>query len=145
DVFDQKVTLLTVAFGVNDIGWGMKADNEHRRRYLEGIRGIVEACRERGVRVFICSAAVTAADPDKSEHDFLQQMCDAGLALARDAGAETIDVQRTMRKIQRRVRKANEEKPTDQHETLHAPDGVHLNERGQLAMAYAILKGLGAP
>jgi hypothetical protein len=29
--------------------------------------------------------------------------------------------------------------------SLHAADGVHLNDLGQLAMAYAILKGLGAP
>jgi hypothetical protein len=28
---------------------------------------------------------------------------------------------------------------------LHAEDGVHLNDLGQLAMAYAMLKGLGAP
>src|SRR5262249_38297315 len=31
------------------------------------------------------------------------------------------------------------------HTKLHAADGVHLNELGQLAMAFAILKGLGAP
>ncbi len=29
--------------------------------------------------------------------------------------------------------------------TLHVADGVHLNDVGQLAMALAILKGLGAP
>jgi hypothetical protein len=28
---------------------------------------------------------------------------------------------------------------------MHAADGVHLNDLGQLAMAFAILKGLGAP
>src|SRR5205814_4922756 len=31
------------------------------------------------------------------------------------------------------------------HETLHAGDGIHLNDLGQNAMAFAILKGLGAP
>ena len=35
-------------------------------------------------------------------------------------------------------------KPQDK-QTLHAADGVHLNDLGQLAMAFAILKGLGAP
>src|SRR5262249_40543871 len=30
-------------------------------------------------------------------------------------------------------------------ETLHAADGVHLNDLGQVAMARAILKGLNAP
>jgi hypothetical protein len=35
--------------------------------------------------------------------------------------------------------------PKQEKATLHVADGVHLNEVGQLAMAYAILKGLGAP
>lgn len=145
DVFDNNVTLLTVAFGVNDIGWGMFADDEHRQLYLDSIRGIVKACRERGVRVYICSAAVTGGDPEKTENDYLQRMCDEGLAIAREEGAQTIDVQRTMRDILRRVRKANESLASKKHQTLHAADTIHLSELGQLAMAYAILKGLGAP
>ncbi len=31
DVFGRGVTLLTVAYGINDIGWGGKADDEHRQ------------------------------------------------------------------------------------------------------------------
>jgi hypothetical protein len=73
-------------------------------------------------------------------------MCDEGLALARKPGAGTIDVQRYMRQVQRRVVAANAKrlerlKPT----TLHADDGIHLSDLGQFAMAVAILKGLGAP
>src|SRR5205823_11476968 len=51
DVFAHKVTLLTVAFGVNDIGWGVRADEEHKKLYLDSIRGIVEECTKRGVCV----------------------------------------------------------------------------------------------
>lgn len=73
-------------------------------------------------------------------------MCDEGMALARERGAGAIDVQRTMRSIQRRMGAANEKlKPGEAKHTLHAADGIHLNDLGQLAMAYAILKGLGAP
>src|SRR6188474_3501325 len=71
DVFDKGATLVTVAYGINDIGWGGKADAEHRQIYLDGVRGIVDACKARKVRVFICSPAATAADPDKSAADFL--------------------------------------------------------------------------
>ena len=42
DVFRHGATVLVVAYGVNDIGWGTKADAEHQRIYLDGIRGIVE-------------------------------------------------------------------------------------------------------
>lgn len=146
DVFANHATLLTVAYGVNDIGWGLYADDAHKRVYLDSIRGIVEACAKRGVRVYICSAAATAEDPRNSESGFLQKMCDEGMALARAHGGRSIDVQRSMRAIQRKIWAANEATADkSKHETLHAADGVHLNDLGQLAMAVAILKGLGAP
>lgn len=139
DVFSKGATLVTVAYGINDIGWGGKADEEHRQKYLGGVRGIVEACKKRNVRVFICSAAATNSDPDKSADDFLQKMCDDGMQIAREAGEGSIDVLREMRAIQRRMKAA------DPRETLHVADGIHLNDLGQTAMAYAILKGLHAP
>lgn len=146
DVFDHGATVLIVAYGVNDIGWGLKADEEHKRAYLDAIKGIVDRCKERGTRVFVCSAAVTAEDPDTAENGFLQRMCDEGMAIARDQGEGAIDVQRAMRRIQRRVRAAAERtEPEKEKPTLHAADGVHLSDLGQLAMAFAILKGLGAP
>ena len=146
DVLVHKPTVVTVAYGINDIGWGTKADAEHRKAYLDGIRGIVEACKKREVRVYICSAAATAEDPAKSEAGYLQKMCDDGMELSRSLGGHAIDVQRAMRGIQKSIWAANA-KVADKakHDTLHAPDGVHLNDLGQLAMAYAILKGLGAP
>jgi lysophospholipase L1-like esterase len=65
DVLSKGATLVTVAYGINDIGWGGKADAEHRQAYLDGIKGIVEACKAKGIRVYICSAAATGADPGK--------------------------------------------------------------------------------
>ncbi len=38
DVFARDATVI-VALGVNDIGWGARADEEHKQRYLEGISG----------------------------------------------------------------------------------------------------------
>jgi lysophospholipase L1-like esterase len=146
DVFGRGATVVTVALGVNDIGWGMRADAEHKRLYLDGLRTIIERCQARKVRVFICSPAITAEAPDKAENGFLQRMADEGFALATSLGAGTIDVQRPMREVQRRIVEANaKEKDAKKHVQLHAADGVHLNELGQLAMAYALLKGLGAP
>ena len=146
DVFSRGATVLTVAYGINDIGWGTKADEEHKQRYLDAIRGIVEQCRQRGVRVFICSPAITAEDPNRSENGFLRKMSDEGLTLAKSLGAGTIDIQRGMRDIQRRIWAANARETDPRKKTsLHAEDGIHLNELGHLAMAYAMLKGLGAP
>jgi lysophospholipase L1-like esterase len=145
DVLVHKPTVLIVAYGVNDIGWGTKADDEHKKAYLDGIRGIVETCKKKDIRVYICSAAITADDPAKSEDGFLQKMCDEGMELSRKLGGNAIDVQRTMRGIQKAIWAANaKQKDKSKHDTLHTADGVHLNDPGQLAMAYAILKGLGA-
>ncbi len=146
DVLDRGATVVTVAFGINDIGWGTKADEEHRRAYLGGITAIIERCRALGVRVFICSAAITAEKPESAENGYLQKMCDEGLELAKEKGAETIDVSRSMREVQRRVEASNEKEPDPKKQTrMHVEDGVHLNDLGQMAMAWAILKGLHAP
>ena len=99
DVFGQGATLVTVAYGVNDIGWGFKADESHKREYLTAIGELVDRCQKHGVRVFICSAAITAEDPKRAAQGFLQMMCDEGLALAKGRGAGTIDVQRSMREV----------------------------------------------
>ena len=146
DVFDRGATVVTVAYGINDIGWGTRADDEHKQLYLNSITEIVRQCCKRGVRVFICSAPVVGSDPEKSEGDYLQTMCDEAMKLSRQNGGMSIDVQRAMREIQKRVWKANEGvQEAEKKMSMHTPDGVHLNDLGQLAMAVAILKGLGAP
>ncbi len=146
DVFSKGATVVTVAFGINDIGWGTKADAEHRERYLQSLRTLVEECGKRHVRVFICSPAITAEDPAKAELGFLQSMADDGLKLAKSLGVGAIDLQRGMRDIQRKVWDANKNvKDEAKKDRLHVQDGIHLSELGQLAMAYAMLKGLGAP
>jgi lysophospholipase L1-like esterase len=146
DVFVHLPTVVIVAFGVNDIGWGLKADDEHKKNYLDGVRTLIAECQKRKIRVFLCSAAVTAADPAKSDNDFLQKMCDEGMDLARELGEKSIDVQRTMRAIQKKIWAHNDKLKDGAKKTmLHAADGVHLSDLGQLAMAYAILKGLDAP
>ena len=71
------------------------------------VRGIVEACKKHEVRVYVCSAAVTAEDPAKAEAGFLQKMCDEGMELSRSLGGGAIDVQRTMRGIQKSILAAN--------------------------------------
>lgn len=146
DVFGRGATVVTVAYGINDIGWGTKADEAHRQEYLQAIGELVDRCKARNVRVFICSAAITAEAPDKAENNFLQRMCDEGMEVAKARGAGAIDVQRSMRAIQRRIVESNSKQPDQsKHTSLHVTDGIHLNDLGQMAMAFAILKGLGAP
>ncbi len=145
DVFSRNPTVVIAAYGINDIGWGTKANAETREGYLQAVRDLASICKSRGVRFIHCSAAITAENPETAEKGFLQEMCDAGLATAKECGAGTIDLQRHMRAVQRRVlthiAKHPEQKPPA---TLHHQDGIHLSELGNMAMGYAMLKGLGA-
>src|SRR5262249_33001904 len=118
----------------------------HKKLYLDGVRTLIERCKEKNVRVIVCSPAITAENPDTAEKGFLQKMADEGMGEAKSLACDTIDILRGMREIQRPVWKFNANEPDKtKHVTLHAADGVHLNDLGQLAMAFAILKGLGAP
>jgi lysophospholipase L1-like esterase len=145
DVFSNHLTVVIIAFGINDIGWGTKADDEHKKLYLDGIRAIISKCVARKIRPVVCSAPITAEAADTAEKGYLQAMCDEGLALARSLDVTTIDLQRGMREIQRRVDGSNAQKDPAKQDHLHVADGVHLSELGQLALAYVMLKGLGAP
>jgi lysophospholipase L1-like esterase len=148
DVFAKGATVVTVAFGINginDIGWGTKADDEHKKLYLDGIRTIITRGKEKNVRPIICSPAITAEAPDTAEKGYLQTMTDEGLALAKSLGAETIDLQRGMREVQRRVLDHNSKAKPEDKVQLHVKDGIHLEDLGQMAMAYSMIKGLGAP
>ena len=146
DVLDAGATVVIVAYGINDIGWGTKADDEHRALYLDSIRVIVGRCRARHARVYVASAALTNETADDGEASYLQRMCDDAMALARDLGEHSIDVQRSMRTVHRSVRAARARAKDEKDKpTMHAADGIHLNELGQVAMAFAILKGLDAP
>ena len=146
DVFSRRPTVLTVCFGLNDIGWGLKADDEHKALYIKSLATIIDKCQERKIRVFICSGPITAETPDKSEAGYLQKMCDQAFVMAKEKGTGTIDVQRPMREIQRRVLKVNQGIADETKRTrLHLADGVHLNDLGHLAMAYAFLQGFNAP
>lgn len=145
DVFSKGATVVTAAFGINDIGWGTKADEEHKQLYLNGIRTLITRCREKNVRPVICSPAITAEAPETAEKSYLQTMADEGLALAKSLGADTIDLHRGMREIQHRVIDGNRNTKPEDHVSLHVKDGIHLAELGQLAMGYAMIKGLGAP
>ena len=143
DVFAHRATVVIVAFGTNDIGWGLKADAEHKQKYLDAVREIITRSRAHGARVYLCSAAATAQAPDQADESFLQKMCDEGMQLARDLGEHAIDVQRAMREVQRKT--IDYSSKAKEQVKLHLADGAHLNELGQLAMAWAILKGLDAP
>lgn len=153
DVFGEgaRATVVFVLFGINDISWGNYSGPQFRKTFVDYTLRIVDACRKRNVRVYVLSYPITAApvgdrarDPflsfvaglSATDTSLLQRLGDETMALARAHGAATIDVEREMRRIQA---------ATPSGTRFHRDDGVHLNEFGNQALAFALLKGLGAP
>jgi lysophospholipase L1-like esterase len=151
DVFGAGATVVFVLLGINDISWGNYADSTFRQTFLDYTVKIVDACRDHHVRVYVLSYPVTAAavgvkanDPysrflgslSATDTSLLQRLGDQAMSLARAHGALTIDIQREMRRIVEAAPKGTR---------FHQDDGVHLNEFGNQALGFALLRGLGAP
>lgn len=151
DVFGAGATVVFVLFGVNDIGWGNNTDAATRQAFLDYTLKIVQACLDRRVRVYLLSYPLIAAaigekasDPyhrflaelTATDGSLLQQLGDEAMSRARALGAGTIDIEREMRRIAAAAPRGTR---------FHQDDGVHLNEFGNQALAFALLKGLGAP
>jgi lysophospholipase L1-like esterase len=149
DVFARGANVVVVLFGINDISWGNYAGPEFQKTFLDYTLKIVDACRAKGLKVYVASYPITgspygakAQDPylklvyglTSTDTSSLQRLGDETLRLARQHGALTIDVQREMRRVRDRALKAK----------FHQEDGVHLNELGNEVLALALLKGFGA-
>ncbi len=151
DVLAAGATVVFVLFGINDISYGNYAGPEFRKTFLDYTAKIVDLCRKHHARVYVLSYPITAAPVGEKAHDPylrflselsstdqspLQQLGDEAMRLARDHGAQTIDIEREMRRIRAAVPAGTR---------LHQDDGVHLNELGSEVLAFALLKGLHAP
>lgn len=148
DVLSHGATVLTVMYGYNDILGSYAVAGSREAAYVEAIEGIVKAVRQRGVRVYVCSAPITVDDPESDAAKALRRASDAAMARARQAGAETIDVSQGMRRRQAvlsavALRRAHRGRGTGAV-SLHADDGIHLNELGHFLVALTMLEGLGA-
>lgn len=146
DVFSHRPTVVTVCFGLNDVGWGLKADDAHVKAYVEALQTIVREAKKRGARTIYLTPPVTNEDPVASEKGLLAGLAERGSKAVRAAGGDVIDVQRGLREIQKRIWSYNSTQAEEKGKVaLHLADGVHLSDLGQLALAFTILQGLGAP
>lgn len=151
DVFGRGATVLVVLFGLNDVSWGVYADSAIRQVFFEYTAKIVDAARARNVRTYVLSYPVTApaigasatngffrlvGTLTTSDTSLLQRVGDEAMKIARAHGAETIDVQRDMRRVLAALPPGTR---------LNQDDGGHLNELGSQLLAVAILRGFGAP
>lgn len=144
-VLVHKPTVVTICYGINDIGWGTRATPENIQQYYNGMREITRRCQQAGARVFVLGPCATKLgeneNPNEENKSPLAQMSAHVRKTAAGMGATPIDLYGEFRKIEWVIRQSGREKDSQ----THAPDGVHLSELGNLIFGYILLKGMGAP
>ena len=143
-VLDQKPTVVTLCFGMNDAR-AAPYDDQTYATYMAGMSNLVVALKAAHVRaVLITSSPVDSLRAKswfKTEADaracnvMLARMAEGLKALAVRENLAFCDVFTPMLEVQERAQKA------DPAFTL-APDGIHPNAMGNALMARGILKGL---
>ncbi len=142
DVLSFQPTACTITFGMNDGGY-RDVDPVRLAAYETGLKGILEQLRTAGVR-----AAVLSSSPvEKKEagaalegyNQTLERFAAAARTVAEGGGARFVDQFHAHVATLQRARDAD---PTLR---INGGDPVHPGPSGQYLMAWAILKGLGAP
>jgi lysophospholipase L1-like esterase len=144
DVLSKKPTKVFVMFGPNDILWGDKADEEHFAVFASAMNGIVQQLKkaENAPQVFLVAyarfgrgqhEALLETRKVRKANDFLQKMNIEEQKIAEAHGARFVNPRLYFNKA------------AEKGGVMHAGDGVHFTELGQNAIAYGLLKELGAP
>ncbi len=140
DVLSLKPDVVTICFGVNDVGY-KPFTQEAYDAYIGSLKAMIVKLKQAGVQVVLLTSTVVDDDTVASFKPFLNealsQFRDGLMALAREERVPIYDLYALMMDIQTRA------KADDKWFTMFL-DGVHPNNAGHSLIALALLKALGA-
>ncbi|BET68346.1 SGNH/GDSL hydrolase family protein [Opitutales bacterium ASA1] len=156
DVLAKRPTVVSVMFGMNDVGRalyaegrsGPEVERERRERidsYRENLRNLVDRLQAAGVRVILFTPSIydQTAVGESPRLVGVNEALAACAQIVRDTavatGAGIVDVFALMDRINR------EQQTTRPEFTIVGPDRVHPEAPGHLVMAYALLRAQQAP
>lgn len=145
NVLRFPVTVATTCYGMNDGGY-KPIDDETKKKYRDGMTGIVDTFKKSGVRfVVVGSPGVVDSklyrkDPAQAAeyNKTLAALRDLARDIAKEQGVAFADVHGAMADAMAKAKA----KYGEDYE-FAGGDGVHPNKNGHLVMAYAFLKALG--
>ena len=156
DCLSSRPTVVTVLFGMNDVGRdlylvgksGPEVEKQRAARtqtYADNLRSLVRRLRDAGIRVVVLSP--TPYDDTMQGEKPNAPGCNAALAnftalareIAREAGVGFINLHTPLTELNHERQRSN---PAF---TLISADRVHPGRAGHLAIAYHILRAQGAP
>lgn len=140
-VLDEKPTVLTINFGMNDGGYG-KFDKNRCDQFIANTEKMLDAAKQAGIKVALCSPNAVDRRYKSNGAEYLETQKEFYAPLAGSAqkfGFPFVDQYATTRTALEKMEadKADNVKPF--------PDGFHTSANGGLFMAHAILAGLKAP
>lgn len=140
-ILDEKPTVLTINFGMNDGGYG-KFDKNRCDQFIKNTEKMLEAAKAAGIKVALCSPNAVDRRYKSNGAEYLETQQEFYAPLAASAekfGFPFVDQYAITRKALEKMEadKADNVKPF--------PDGFHTAPSGGLFMAHAILTGLKAP
>ena len=140
DVIDQKPTVVTICFGMNDAGYRPTVDMKGLETFKDGLVKLISMIRSQtNARVVLLTTTCVDADRNprlKGYNITLTRFVAETKKIAAREGLPVIDLYHPLR-----AALANGQR-SDQSFTL-VPDGVHPNEAGHRIMADTILRAWG--
>ncbi len=140
-VLDEKPTVVTINFGMNDGGYGGFDTNRHKP-YVENTTKMVKMAKEAGVRPVLISPNAVDWRKNKDRLVYLETQKQFYAPLKEIAAANQVPFVDQYAATRATLEKLVADK-ADNVDPF--PDSVHTDSDGGLLMAHAILTGLNAP
>lgn len=143
DILSFKPTACTITFGMNDGGDQQPYDPARRNAYREGLQGMLNQLKAAKVRVAVLSSSPVenqANGPAMQGYNTTLEIL-ASTARLEALKNDAVFVDQFHPHVAA-LQKARDVNPANR---INGGDAVHPGPSGQLLMAWAILKGLGAP
>jgi lysophospholipase L1-like esterase len=143
DILSFNPTAVTITFGMNDGGYKQPYDQPRLDAYRTGLQGMLDQMKGKDIRVAVLSSSPVEKKEDGAALEGYNQTLEAFAAnakeIAQSRGATFVD---QFHPHLAALQKARDASATNR---INGGDAVHPGPSGQIMMAWAILKGLGAP
>ncbi len=140
-VLDEKPTIVTINFGMNDGGYG-GFDANRNKAYVDNTTKMLTMAKDAGVRAILISPNAVDWRKNKDRALYLETQKQFYAPLKEIALAKSVPFVDQYAMTRATLEKLVADK-ADKVEPF--PDSVHTDSDGGLLMAYAILTGLKAP
>lgn len=143
DILTFEPSAVTITFGMNDAGYRRPEDPVRREAYVRGLQGMADQLKPRGVRVAVLSSSPVEEKDDgpamQGYNETLERFAAAAREVADRNGFRFTD------QFHPHVAALQRARDVDPKRRINGGDAVHPGQSGQYLMAWAILRGLGAP